>query len=293
MNTTTTESKGSRKIRKVKARAAGDCKHIGLAYMILDLPLRESRLTQTMATDGRSIFFHPDFPGTVSEDELLAVLLHETDYSINGDLVRSGFEVPPQMLWHDEYSNSGKSCEYIYRKMAQEAPPQPEEPEDGEDGCEEGDEGEDSVMGQAGGGSEDGDTDQGGSEDGGGDGQDEDDADDSGGTKPPTGGENNSEAPDGPVGADAEEDKMIPNFPGIGEVWAAPPDVKRDEEEKDVMERLAEAVVLEKAVGQGAGGLCEKILDGHHEPEAWDFLREYLTDAFSPLHTWQWIRQDQ
>ena len=343
---TTTESKGARKIRKVRARISADAKHIGLAYMILDLPLVETMRTGTMATDGRSVFFNPHWTETISEDEVQTVLLHEadhiaslhhvrmgdrdiegwnyaTDYSINGGLVRSGFKVPSQMLWHDEHSTSGKSCEYIYRKMAQEAPPQPEdsfidggypgmgqaeggseEPEDGEGGCEEGDEGEDSFidggypgMGQAEGGSEDGDTDQGGSEDGdtdqggsedgGGDGQDEDDADDSGGTKPPTGGGNNSEAPDGPVGADAEEDKVIPNFAGIGEVWPAPDDVNREEEVRDVMERLAQAVVFEKAVGQGAGGLCEKILDGHHEPEAWDFLREYLTDAFSPLHTWR------
>ena len=288
---TTTESKGARKIRKVRARISADAKHIGLAYMILDLPLVETMRTGTMATDGRSVFFNPHWTETISEDEVQTVLLHEadhiaslhhvrmgdrdiegwnyaTDYSINGGLVRSGFKVPSQMLWHDEHSTSGKSCEYIYRKMAQEAPPQPEDSfiDGGYPG-----------MGRA----------EGGSEDGGGDGQDEDDADDSGGTKPPTGGGNNSEAPDGPVGADAEEDKVIPNFAGIGEVWPAPDDVNREEEVRDVMERLAQAVVFEKAVGQGAGGLCEKILDGHHEPEAWDFLREYLTDAFSPLHTWR------
>tara|TARA_R110000822_G_scaffold13788_11_gene48817 strand:- start:2021 stop:3445 length:1425 start_codon:yes stop_codon:yes gene_type:complete len=308
---TTTESKGARKIRKVRARISADAKHIGLAYMILDLPLVETMRTGTMATDGRSVFFNPHWTETISEDEVQTVLLHEadhiaslhhvrmgdrdiegwnyaTDYSINGGLVRSGFKVPSQMLWHDEHSTSGKSCEYIYRKMAQEAPPQPEDSfiDGGYPGMGQAEGGsEDGDTDQ--GGSEDGDTDQGGSEDGGGDGQDEDDADDSGGTKPPTGGGNNSEAPDGPVGADAEEDKVIPNFAGIGEVWPAPDDVNREEEVRDVMERLAQAVVFEKAVGQGAGGLCEKILDGHHEPEAWDFLREYLTDAFSPLHTWR------
>jgi predicted metal-dependent peptidase len=320
MSNMTIEERGELKIRRVRARAAGDTKTLGLAYMIADLPLVCTRKTATWATNGVQVFWNPDFTDNLTEGQVLTLLLHEAehiarlhpfrlggrdlgtaniamDYGINGDLIRGGLgEWIDGLLYHIEHSESGKAYEYIYDRLMEEqdaASPAPPEPGSGED-CQDG-EGEGDGDG--------GDTGDGKEEDKGEDDTPSDEnnstnspaAPEQGGkpTEPPdsgpkedtpsSGGENSSQGGD-PSGAPPPN---MSNYGGVGEVWAAPEGVDPTELEKQTMERLAEAITLERAAGNASNGICQTIADGMGKVEPWGFLREHLRRAFSSETTWR------
>ena len=181
--------------------------------LIIGMPLvrvDDASRVNTMAVDGRSLFYHPPFVDSLPEGELVGVLAHETlhcaylhfarrggrdpvrwneaaDYAINRDLFAWGFVLPSVALFDPRYSGMNAESIYAEREREREQDQEPgndnagdNEASDG-DGEETGDgEGEETGDGDGdngdGGsvGSGDGADDKGGSggdgEDGGGDG---------------------------------------------------------------------------------------------------------------------------
>lgn len=125
-----------------------------------------SRDYPTMATDGRHHFFNPDFIAELKQTHLLGVQAHEsehdarhhhtrrgnrdpkkwneaTDYAINGDLKKEGFDLPDWVLYDPRFD--GMSAEDIYRTREldekQSQPPTPADDEsEGESGDDDADE---------------------------------------------------------------------------------------------------------------------------------------------------------
>lgn len=108
---------------------------------------------QTMATDGKSLYFNPAFVERLSEPELIGVLAHEVahnafmhhtrragrdprqwniaaDYAINGDLIAGGFTLPKGALINARFAGMG--AEAIYSALQKEASQQ--RPQAGQNG---------------------------------------------------------------------------------------------------------------------------------------------------------------
>ena len=106
--------------------------------LALRLALIERPTIDTMATDGRAIFYDPGFTDALSMDELTGVLAHEVmhpacqhhtrrarrapsrwnraaDYAINPILIDNGFTLPEGALLDDAYR--GLSAEAIYARL--------------------------------------------------------------------------------------------------------------------------------------------------------------------------------
>jgi predicted metal-dependent peptidase len=94
---------------------------------------------QTMATDGTTLFYAPDFVATLPDAELVGVMAHEvmhcallhpfrrgsrdlaewnqaTDYAINGELFKAGFKLPADVLHDAQYD--GLSADVIFSQRA-------------------------------------------------------------------------------------------------------------------------------------------------------------------------------
>ena len=124
----------------VKARAKLMKGQIGMASILLPLELVEvdEERCQTMATDGRHIYYCATFLDSISEDELKGVLVHEgahvifehmlrrstrdpkvwnyaTDFAINIWLQENGYDLPEGGLIDSKYR--GQSAEEIYRTL--------------------------------------------------------------------------------------------------------------------------------------------------------------------------------
>jgi hypothetical protein len=110
-------------------------------YPLLRIPIQETGLTQTAATDGNTMFFNVSFTKRLSDDNLRGILLHEflhilckhrlrrgnfhprlwniaTDYVINGWIIQSDrygkdFTLPTSGLFHPLYSYGGRSAEEV------------------------------------------------------------------------------------------------------------------------------------------------------------------------------------
>jgi len=178
--------------RLMKARSRLGSKAPGYAAIVFGLPFVETHLTDTMATNGKCIFFNRTFVQNSTDAELLAVLFHEglhvslghhlrrgnidpttwniaADYAINLIVQQARLSLPEGSLIDEKYR--GFTAEQIARLLKQKQPAdQPEQPEPPQGG----DEGE--GEGQGGGGAGD-DTDDGEDDDGQGQGGG-DDADD-------------------------------------------------------------------------------------------------------------------
>jgi len=357
------------KIKSVRAIAAGNPEVLGLAHMILDLPIEITRRCRNMATDGRTVFANPDFVRWCSRYDLLTVLLHEaehiarlhhvrmptingmslgsaiasggnlakraniirdrynraTDYSINGDLYRSGRRLVTwtdddgqefELLYHPEHSESLEMVEKIYRALLTE--------EKGgalEGGCE-----DEEQNGQSGGtrtgegdkeGEEGADEGEGEGEQSSGDrGQENDEKGESPdkkkqgrgrGTDDDRDGEGEGEGgkkegkkeggqaqeEEGGGGGEGDDDgageldpRAPKNFAGLGEIWEAPDDIDREQEKREVMDRLADAVLMERVVGKKSGNHCHKIMEAHHLPDQLGILREFLKKTVCSETTW-------
>ena len=140
---------------------AAGCVLLALATCASALALRmdiqeETRgRTRTMATDGRSIFYHKDFVTGCSDQELLGLLAHEvmhpamqhhtrrgdrdpklwneaSDYAINPILTEAGFVLPGTPLLDPEYR--GMTAEQIYEVLKESRAGEEDEgiPEDAE-----------------------------------------------------------------------------------------------------------------------------------------------------------------
>ena len=112
------------------------------ASILFKMPMVEKDDIDTMATDGKSIFFNEEWSNTLTEEELDFVRCHEgmhrvlrhhlrvqdrdsnlwniaTDYAINSILKKSGMKMPKDGLYDAKYD--GMSAESIYKAIMQNA----------------------------------------------------------------------------------------------------------------------------------------------------------------------------
>ena len=137
--------------RLQKARTALLLDHPFFGSLLFRLKGRESRSIKTMATDGISLFYNPDFVGTLNAATLCGVLAHEVlhpglqhhlrrsgrdpkrwneacDYAINPILLDAGLHLPEGVLVDDRFRTM--SAEQIYNQLQTEAEQDPNDPDD-------------------------------------------------------------------------------------------------------------------------------------------------------------------
>jgi predicted metal-dependent peptidase len=129
-------------VRIQKARTALLLDHPFFGTLLFRLGARARSSIATMATDGVSLYFNPEFVDSLSSAELIGVLAHETmhpalqhhtrrggreakrwnmacDYAINPLLVDAGLTLPKNVLLDDRFR--GMSAERIYNLLDAEA----------------------------------------------------------------------------------------------------------------------------------------------------------------------------
>jgi len=84
--------------RLMKSRSRLGSRAPGYAAIVFGLPFVETHRTQTMATDGKSIYFNRTFVQNSTDDQLLAVLFHEGLHVSLGHHLRRG-SIEPR-LWN-------------------------------------------------------------------------------------------------------------------------------------------------------------------------------------------------
>jgi predicted metal-dependent peptidase len=132
----------STSLRIQKARTALVLDHPFFGSLLFRLKGRECRSIQTMATDGVSLFYNPEFVETLNAATLAGTLAHEVmhpalhhhvrrsgrdpkrwniacDYAINPLLVDAGLSLPEGVLLDDRFR--GMSAERIYSLIESEA----------------------------------------------------------------------------------------------------------------------------------------------------------------------------
>src|SRR5277367_2237208 len=125
-------------LRIQKARTSLILDHPFFGSLLFRLKGRECRSIQTMATDGVSLFYNPDFVATLNAATLAGTLAHEVmhpalhhhvrrsgrdpklwnqacDYAINPLLVDAGLSLPDGVLIDDRFR--GMSSEQIYNLL--------------------------------------------------------------------------------------------------------------------------------------------------------------------------------
>ncbi|MGA8728293.1 MAG: VWA-like domain-containing protein [Terracidiphilus sp.] len=145
-------------LRIQKARTSVILDHPFFGSLLFRLRGREYRSVQTMATDGVSLFYNPDFVETLNTATLAGTLAHEVmhpalhhhvrrsgrdpkrwnvacDFAINPLLVDAGLSLPDGVLIDNRFR--GMSAEQIYNLLESES-----EPEAGQDSGHEGKEDE-------------------------------------------------------------------------------------------------------------------------------------------------------
>ncbi len=140
--------------RLQKARTTLLLDHPFFGSLLFRLKGRESRTVKTMATDGISIYYNPDFVATLNGATLCGVLAHEVlhpalhhharrsgrdpkrwneacDYAINPLLLDAGLHLPDGVLVDDRFREM--SAEQIYSQIQTEVEPEPDKQDDAED----------------------------------------------------------------------------------------------------------------------------------------------------------------
>jgi predicted metal-dependent peptidase len=128
-------------VRIQKARTALLLDHPFFGSLLFRLGARALSSIATMATDGVSLYFNPEFVETLSSAELMGTLAHETmhpalqhhtrrggrepkrwnmacDYAINPLLIDAGLTLPKNLLLDDRFR--GMSAERIYNLLEAE-----------------------------------------------------------------------------------------------------------------------------------------------------------------------------
>jgi predicted metal-dependent peptidase len=137
--------------RLQKARTALLLDHPFFGSLLFRLKGRESRSIKTMATDGVSLFYNPEFVDTLNAATLCGVLAHEVlhpglqhhvrrsgrdrnrwneacDYAINPILLDAGLHLPEGVLVDDRFREM--SAEQIYNQLQTEAEQEPDDTDD-------------------------------------------------------------------------------------------------------------------------------------------------------------------
>ena len=268
--------------RLMKARSRLGSRAPGYAAIVFGLPFVETHRTQTMATDGKCIYFNRTFVQNSTDDELLAVLFHEglhvslghhlrrgnidprlwnmaADYAINLIVREARLSLPDGALLDQKYR--GLTAEQIARLLKQKQPDQPEQPQPPQGG------GEGEGEGQGGSGAGD-DTD---------DDQDQDDGQGQGGDEADDGED------DAPSGAPD-------NFDQPGEIWDAVDDAGErlggddlEKAEETLRRDVIVAAMAEKAAGSGTITLDGGVVDAAKAPTVdWvEALADWLNRAYA------------
>ena len=269
--------------RLMKARSRLGSRAPGYAAIVFGLPFGATHRTQTMATDGKCIYFNRTFVQNSTDDELLAVLFHEglhvslghhlrrgnidprlwnmaADYAINIIVQQARLSLPNGALLDQKYR--GMTAEQIARLLKQKQPGQPEQPQPPQ--------GDDDGEGEGQGGSGAGDdTDDDQDQDDDGQGQGGDDADD---------GED-----DAPSGAPDDFDQP-------GEIWDAVDDAGERlggddlaEAEETLRRDVIVAAMAEKAAGSGTITLDDGVVDAAKAPTVdWvEAMADFLNRAYA------------
>lgn len=128
-------------VRIQKARTTLLLDHPFFGTLLFRLGAKSSRMVETMATDGISLFYNPEFVETLNAAELAGVLAHEVmhpalqhhtrrgdrnharwnmacDYAINPMLLDAGLMLPKDVLIDDRFR--GMSAERIYNLIEEE-----------------------------------------------------------------------------------------------------------------------------------------------------------------------------
>ena len=128
-------------VRIQKARTALLLDHPFFGTLLFRLKGRETRSVETMATDGVTLFYNPDFVDSLSAAELSGVLAHEVlhpglqhhirrgnrslirwnkacDFAINPLIIDAGLSLPKDVLFEARFR--GMSAERIYNLLSEE-----------------------------------------------------------------------------------------------------------------------------------------------------------------------------
>lgn len=293
-----TESESSDSLKRLQqARAYLMVHHPFFSVLVLSLKLVESTLTETMATDGRNIYYSPKFVLGMTVKQTASVLAHEglhvalghhlrrgnrdsywwnvaADYAINGPLIESRlYDLPDGGLYDPKYAK--ESAERIYAEVFEkddepEAPDQPDD-DDGEgEGDEEGEgegEGDDEGEGE---GDDDGEGSDGDGDGDGSDGDGDGDGEGKGKGKGKGEGEGEGEGDEsegGSGGGGGHGPKPKPRPLPVGEIWDGTtedggkltPESIADQE-REIAARVFEAHAAEKSAGTGSAGAFRGIL---------------------------------
>src|SRR6202522_253596 len=155
-------------LRIQKARTSLILDHPFFGSLLFRLKGRECRLIQTMATDGVSLFYNPDFVETLNTATLAGTLAHEVmhpalnhhvrrsgrdpklwnqacDYAINPLLVDAGLSLPDGVLLDNRFR--GMSAEQIYNLLESESEAEQDSGNEGADDEPEGEGSKDVTSG--------------------------------------------------------------------------------------------------------------------------------------------------
>jgi predicted metal-dependent peptidase len=140
--------------RVLNARAQMILRHPFFGCLILRLKMVEANDIPTMATNGKQLFYNAEFVCSMTEAELIFVLVHEvlhcaylhfdrvgtrnlgefnvsTDYAINRDIIKQGIGKMPEGMLHDTKYGPELSAEEIHHMLYGNKPKS--EPEKGEE----------------------------------------------------------------------------------------------------------------------------------------------------------------
>ena len=248
---------------------------VGMASILLGLELVESYECDTMATDGKCIYYNPDWIKTLPESELQGVLVHEgahvifqhmlrrgnrnakiwnyaCDYAINIWLRDNGYKLPEGGLIDAKYR--GQSAELIYRTLTSD------------------DEALQDAVNELGGNDQqdgDDDSDQDGS------GLSGDEASSESGEESDTGKYSNLPNPVGEVLDAQDEDGNILDKQQMAKLST------------DIMKRVAMADKMEKAMSSGSYGGFSEVQDVNSADVDWlELFQDLLMDTKSSDTTW-------
>jgi len=300
-----------------KARSKLMKGQVGMASILLGLELVEADdKCDTMATDGKRIYYNTDFVESIPESEIMGVLVHEgahvifehmirrgnrnakiwnyaTDYAINIWLQDNGYDLPEGGLIDAKYR--GQSAELIYRTLTSDDEALQDAVDQINNGNDQQDGDQDSGQGSGSGESDDSDQDGSGLSGSGSDSECQkcEDAKSSGndswGLCDDCYKDQTSES-----GEESQTGKYS-NLPDpVGEVLDAQDEDGNvlDQQQmaklsNEIMQRVSMAEKMEKAMGSGSYGGFSEVQDVNSADIDWlDVFRDHLEDAKSSDTTW-------
>jgi predicted metal-dependent peptidase len=285
--------------RILRARAALITSQPFYGCLALGLELVEDSTCETMATDGRRLFYAPAFVESLSEPELIGVLAHEVthlaylhhtrrggrelplwneaaDYAINRDLVAAGFTLPADVLLDSSFD--GQGAESIYATLKGRRPqPQPQEQQEPEPAPQQ--DGTETGQGAPQTGADDSAPDDSGNGQSGASGQSGQNAGQSG-----EGGADGAADPGAGGNAPAGSD---PGRCG-GILDAAPDGASMAEAAAEMESRVRQAIAVAAAGAGELPGSLARILGALNEPRiAWrDVVARFVDDAAVKATCW-------